>query len=119
MQTELASRVFTLVDATDAAGFSRLFAAQGRMRFGNNEPMTGPGEIEAGVGGFFSTIKGLRHKVVREWHIGADSVIEETVDYYRLTGDTVTIPAVTMWHVDETGLIDDFRVYFDLAPLFA
>jgi len=28
--------------------------------------------------------------------------------------DTVTVPAV-----DETGLIDDFRVYFDLAPLFA
>jgi hypothetical protein len=33
--------------------------------------------------------------------------------------DTVTVPAVTMFHVDETGLIDDFRVYFDLAPLFA
>ncbi|MFE2419217.1 hypothetical protein [Streptomyces hokutonensis] len=43
----------------------------------------------------------------------------QPVDYFRLTGDTVTVPAVTMWHVDETGLIDDFRVYVDLAPLSA
>ncbi|MER6958457.1 nuclear transport factor 2 family protein [Streptomyces sp. NPDC000618] len=119
MQTEFAAKVFTLVDATDADGFSRLFAPQGRMRFGNNEPMTGPEEIAAGVGGFFGTIKGLRHTVVREWHSGADSIVEEIVDYYRLAGDTVTIPAVTIWHLGETGLIDDFRVYFDLAPLFA
>ena len=89
------------------------------MRFGNGEPMTGPEEIEAGVAGFFATIKGLRHTVVREWYAGDDTIIEETVDYHRLSGDTVTVPAVTMFHVDETGLIDDFRVYFDLAPLFA
>ncbi|MFF4467764.1 nuclear transport factor 2 family protein [Streptomyces mirabilis] len=119
MTTEFAAKVFALVDATDAAGFSRLFTPQGRMRFGNNEPMTGPEEIEAGVGGFFGTIKGLRHTVVREWHSGSDAIFEEMVDYYRLDGDTVTIPAVTMWHVDEDGLIDDFRVYFDLGPLFA
>ncbi|MHB9849015.1 hypothetical protein ACSYGO_07170 [Streptomyces krungchingensis] len=56
MQTEFAAKVFALVDA---AGFSRLFTPQGRMRFGNNEPMTGPEEMEAGVGGFFGTIKGL------------------------------------------------------------
>lgn len=119
MSAEFAAKVFALVDGTDAAGFSRLFAPQGRMRFGNGEPMTGPEEIAAGVAGFFATIKGLRHTVVREWYAGADTIIEETVDYHRLSGDTVTVPAVTMFHVDESGLIDDFRVYFDLAPLFA
>ncbi|MFJ6893208.1 nuclear transport factor 2 family protein [Streptomyces hokutonensis] len=119
MPTEFAAKVFALVDGTDAAGFSRLFSPKGSMRFGNNEPMTGPEEIAAGVGGFFGTIKGLRHRVVREWYAGPDAIIEELVDYYRLAGDTVTVPAVTMWHVDESGLIDDFRVYFDLAPLFA
>ncbi|MCX4767302.1 nuclear transport factor 2 family protein [Streptomyces sp. NBC_01275] len=119
MPTEFAAKVFALVDATDAAGFSRLFTPQGRMRFGNNEPMVGPEEIAAGVGGFFGTVKGPRHTVVREWYAGADAVIEELVDYYRLDGETVTIPAATLWHVDETGLIDDFRVYFDLAPLFS
>jgi hypothetical protein len=119
MQREFTSKVFGLVDATDAVGFSRLFAPQGRMRFGNNEAMVGPEAIEAGVGGFFGTIKGLRHTILREWYDGADTAIEELVDYHRLDGDTVTIPAVTIWHVDEAGLIDDFRVYFDLAPLFA
>jgi hypothetical protein len=119
MENEFAAKVFALVDATDAVGFSRLFTPKGRMRFGNNEPMVGPEAIEAGVAGFFGTIKGLRHTVVREWYAGPDTIVEELVDYYRLAGDTVTVPAVTMWHVDEAGLIDDFRVYFDLAPLFA
>lgn len=119
MTTEFSAKVFALVDATDAAGFSKLFAPQGRMRFGNNEPMTGPEAIEAGVSGFFGIIKGLRHTILHEWNSGPDTVVEELVDYYRLAGDTVTVPAVTLWHVDEAGLIDDFRVYFDLAPLFA
>ncbi|MGH1551684.1 hypothetical protein ACRAWF_04390 [Streptomyces sp. L7] len=58
MPTEFAARVFALVAGTDAVGFSRLFALQGRMRFGSAAPMTGPEEIAAGIGAFFTTIKG-------------------------------------------------------------
>ncbi|MEV0736331.1 hypothetical protein AB0I51_10220 [Streptomyces sp. NPDC050549] len=86
MPTEFAARVFALVDGTDAVGFRRSFALQGRMRLGNAAPMTGPEEAAAGVGASFSTIKGLRHKVVREWCTGADAIVEETVDHFRLTG---------------------------------
>jgi hypothetical protein len=119
MPTEFATKVLALVDATDAPGFSGLFAPQARMRFANNEPMTGPEEIEAGVKGFFTSIKGLSHTIVNEWNHGADTVVELAVDYFRLDGQTVTIPVVSIWHVDEAGLIDDYRVFFDIAPVFA
>jgi hypothetical protein len=41
------------------------------------------------------------------------------VTYDRLDGKTVTVPAVTMWHVTGDGLIDDYSVYLDLAPVYA
>ncbi|MDX2548861.1 nuclear transport factor 2 family protein [Streptomyces sp. WI04-05B] len=119
MASDLTSRVFALVDTTDAAGFSRLFAPQGRLRFANNEPMTGPEAIEAGVNGFFTTIKGLEHTVLHEWADGSDTIVELSVDYHRSDGGTVTVPVVSIWRVDESGLIDDYRVYFDLAPVYA
>ncbi|WP_435283489.1 nuclear transport factor 2 family protein [Streptomyces koelreuteriae] len=119
MTSEFTCKVFALVDSADAAGFSRLFTPQGRLRFANNEPMTGPDAIEAGVKGFFSSIRGLHHTVVHEWINGADSIVELMVDYDRLDGSTVTLPVVSIWHVDESGLVDDYRVYFDLGPVFA
>jgi hypothetical protein len=117
--SEFTDKVFAVVDSTDAAGFGRLFAPAGRMRFANGEPMIGPEAIEAGVAGFFATIKGLHHTAVNEWVQGSDSIIELSVYYDRLDGGSVTIPVVSIWHRDDAGLIDDFRVYFDIAPLYA
>jgi hypothetical protein len=41
------------------------------------------------------------------------------VTYLRLDGKEVSVPAVTIWEVDEAGLITDLRVFIDQAPLFA
>jgi ketosteroid isomerase-like protein len=116
---DLIKRVFATVDGGDASGFSRFFTDNGRMTFGNGEPMTGRAAIEAGVGGFFGTIQGLHHEVVNEWVAGSDYITEAAVTYDRLDGRAVTVPVVSIWHVDHTGLIDDYRVFFDLAPVFA
>ena len=85
MPTDFTAKVFALVDSTDAAGFSQLFSPQGRLRFANGEPMTGPAAIEAGVRRFFDMIKGLRHTVVKEWVAGTDHITELSVEYDRLT----------------------------------
>ncbi|MFI6029853.1 nuclear transport factor 2 family protein [Amycolatopsis magusensis] len=118
MTNEFVSQVFEAVDSGDAATFVGFFSEQGRMVFANGEPMIGPAQIEAGVQAFFGTIKALRHTVVREWSQGSDTIVELTVEYDRLDGGTVTIPAVTIWHVDTDRRIDDYRVYFDVAPIY-
>jgi hypothetical protein len=117
---DFVAKVFGIVDSGDAAGFAALFAAGGGIRFGNADPLVGPGAIRAGVAGFFTTIAGLSHRVLRHWD-SADgrTAIELDVSYERLDGKTVTIPVAVTWHRDRDGLFDDYRVYYDITPVYA
>jgi ketosteroid isomerase-like protein len=119
MASEFTNKVFEVVDAADAAGFAEFFTDQGHMVFANNEPLVGPEAIAKGVGAFFGTIRGLRHHIVNEWVVGAETIVELKVTYDRLDGRSVTIPAVSIWHRTEDGAIDHYRVFFDLAPVYA
>jgi len=119
MSTDVIDRVFTLVDNRDADGFAALFAPDGRFVFGNADPILGPAAIAAAVGGFFTTIDGLRHQITNRWEAGADAVAELVVEYRRLDGKLVSVPAVTIFTRDGTGLINHYRIFVDLAPLFA
>lgn len=116
---EFVQDVFRRVDSFDPAQFAELFAPDGVLVFGNGKPMTGPEEIAAGVGGFFETIQGLSHRITRHWHQAGTDVVELEVTYTRLDGRVVTIPVVSILRRGEDGLFDDYRVFFDLAPVYA
>ena len=118
MSTDFIDRVFTLVDNRDAEGFAALFAPDGRFVFGNADPILGPAAIAATVGGFFTTIDGLRHQIANRWEVGSDAIAELVVEYRRLDGKLVSVPAVTIFTRDGAGLISDYRIFVDLAPLF-
>jgi len=110
--------VFAAADAGDAVGFAGFFADNGQLVFGNDEPITARESITAGLTGFLGTIRGMRHAVVREWDIEDESIVELKVTYDRLDGNRVTIPVVSIVRADEQGKIADYRVYYDLAPLY-
>ena len=116
---EFLREVFRRVDALDPAAFAELFAPDGKLVFANGDPMVGPAAVEAGVAGFFTTIKGLRHTIVNEWHEQGDSVVELEVTYDRTDGKQVAVPVATIYHRRDDGLVDDYRVMFDLAPVYA
>jgi ketosteroid isomerase-like protein len=111
--------LFAVVDSMDVASVTRLFAENARVVFGNGQPLIGTDEIRTGVVAFFDTIAGQHHDVVNEWNVGDDNVIELKVTYDRKDGQQVTIPVVTIFHTDGAGKIDDYRVYFDSAPIYA
>jgi ketosteroid isomerase-like protein len=111
--------VFATVDSMDVATITSLFAADGRVVFGNGQPLIGIDEIRAGITAFFETIAGLRHEIVNEWNVGDDAIVEFRVGYDRKDGQQVTIPYVTIFHTDAAGKIDAYRVYFDVAPIYA
>jgi ketosteroid isomerase-like protein len=119
MASDFTTKVFGLVDDQDAAAVAALFAADGSITFGNNPPLVGAEQIEAGIRGFYGTIGGLSHDVVQEWNMDGDSVIELRVTYTRRDGATVTIPCVSIWNRAADGLIATYRVYFDLTPVYA
>lgn len=111
--------VFARVDAFDPPRFAEIFAPDGVMVFANGDPMVGPTAVEQGVGGFFSTINGLSHRILHEWHEGDASVAQLETTYDRKDGKQVTIPVVSIIRRRDDGLVDDYRVYFDIAPVFA
>jgi len=41
------------------------------------------------------------------------------VTYDRKDCQQVTSACVSIFHTDATGRIDDYRVYFDVAPIYA
>ena len=111
--------VFATNDAMDAAAVASLFAEDGRVVLGNGQPLVGIDEIRTGTTAFFDTIAGLHHEIVKEWNVGDDTIVELKVTYDRNDGQQVTIPCVTIFHADAAGKIDDYRVYFDVAPIYA
>lgn len=63
--------------------------------------------------------QGIRHELLREWTVGAETIAETNVIYLRRDGKEVTVPAVSIWRVGADGLIVDYRVFVDQTPVFA
>ena len=93
-----------------------LFAEDGRVVFGNGQPLVGIDEIRPGITNFYDTIAGLHHEIVSEWNVGDDTIVEFKVTYDRKDGQQVTIPCVTIFHHDAAGKIDATASTSTLRP---
>jgi ketosteroid isomerase-like protein len=111
--------LFATVDSMDVATIATHFAEDARVVFGNGQPFVGIEAIRAGLTAFFDTIAGLHHEIVKEYNVGADTILEFKVTYDRKDGQRVTIPCVTIFHVDAASKIDAYRVFFDVTPIYA
>ena len=104
------------VDALDAEKVAAWFTDDGTVVFANHPPAVGRSAIEAAVGGFMSSIRGMRHEFVNVWEAGATAGFEARVTYTRKDGSTVVIPAATF--LERSGdKITSCRIYVDHAPL--
>jgi SnoaL-like protein len=88
------------------------------LRFGNADEVVGRDAIEAAIAGFFTTIKALSHRLLDQWDVDDATILQFETTYTRLDGDRVTVPAVTIYRRGDE-LIDDYRVYVDLGPVYA
>lgn len=113
------TQVFAIVDSKDPQRFADLLTPDVRLTFANMPPMVGHEAVIAGCSAFYGSIAALRHSIRNEWHQGRDTIVELDVTYDRLDGGTVGIPVVSVWSTADDGLIDDYRVYFDLTPVYA
>lgn len=111
--------IFALIDSMDSAGFAGLFAQNATLTFGNGEPMVGRDAIATGSAAFWTNIAGLRHRIINQWVFMHDSIAETAVTYTRQDGNEVTVPAVSIWRAETDGLIGNYRIFVDLAPVFA
>ena len=106
------------IDAMDAEGFLRFIAPEGEFRFGSAPPVRGRDGIGEAVGGFFGTIAAISHELQRIVAEGNTVVCEGEVTYTRHDGSAVTLPFCNVFETD-SGLISLYRIYIDIAPLYA
>jgi ketosteroid isomerase-like protein len=109
---------FRTVDRMDLDAYLALHTDDVRFRFANAPTTTGKQAIREGLTQFWGSISGLRHDIVRTWDTRDSGVSEAMCVYTRKDGSEVGIPTTTILR-RRGDLVEDIRIYIDLAPLFA
>ena len=112
------TEVFADVDRMDAKAFASHLAEDCLLRFGNADEVIGRDAIEEAIAGFFTTIKGISHHIVHQWDVEDTTISQLEATYTRMDDRRVTLPGVAIWRRGGE-LIDDYRIYVDLAPVYA
>jgi ketosteroid isomerase-like protein len=110
--------LFADVDRMDAKAFASYLAEDCVLRFANADEVVGRDGIEEAIAGFFSTIKGISHRIAGQWDVDDTTIIQFEATYTRMDDRRVTVPAVTIYRRGD-DLIEDYRIYVDLAPIYA
>jgi ketosteroid isomerase-like protein len=110
--------LFADIDSMQPDRFAQHLSPDATMRFGNAPPVRGRNAIRDAWASFCETLDGVQHDVVEQWEAGDATIVEASVTYTRKDQSVVTVPVVTIYRADDE-LIDDYRIFIDLAPLFA
>lgn len=106
------------IDSMNASAFASHLSEHCVLRYANNEEVVGRDAIEQAIAAFYGTIKALRHEPVAEWTVDDTTIIQFECTYTRHDARQVTVPAVSIFRRGE-DLIDDYRIFVDLTPVYA
>lgn len=110
--------IFADIDSRDPDRFVTNLTEDVTFRFGNAEPITGRAAVKEAVAGFYTTIDGMTHHVLKVWDVGDTTIAKVDVEYVRKDGEHVTVPNTDIVEFDG-DLAANWQIYIDLAPLFA
>ena len=110
--------LFDDIDSMEPERFAQHLAGDVVMRFGNADPVHGRDAVRDAWAGFCEGVDGVSHERLGQWESGDGTVAEANVTYTQKDGGTVTVPVVTIYREGAEGIVD-YRVFIDLAPLFA
>ena len=110
--------LFADIDSMEPDAFARHLSDDVRFTFGNAETVVGRKSVRDVWAGFCDGIAGVSHEVIEQFEPGSATIVESTVTYTRKDGTTISLPVVTIYR-GEGDLIDDYRIFMDVAPLFA
>ena len=110
--------LFAAIDAQDSAAFVSYLTSGAVFRFGSAPPVKGREAIQAAVDAFFGSIEGLSHRVERTVCDGKTVVCEGEVTYRRRDGNEITLPFANIFEYSD-DLIDYYKIYIDVGPLYA
>jgi phospholipase/carboxylesterase len=119
--TAMSSRedMFADIDRMDAGAWAGYLSEDVTFRFGNEQPLLGREAARDALAAFYDTIDGVSHEFREAWEVEGTTIVESNVTYTRKDGNAVTVPIVTIYRLADDGLIGDYRIYADVAPVFA
>jgi len=115
---EILDGLFQSIDAMEVDKFVQFLTEDGEFRFGSAPAVRGRAAISEAVQGFFDSISGLSHSVNRVWRDDASLACEGEVCYQRHDGTEIVVPFVDVFEL-QGDLISSYKIYIDIAPLFA
>jgi hypothetical protein len=112
------STLFEDIDSMEPDRFAQHLSDDVSFRFGNSDPVIGRDAVRDTWAGFCDAIAGVSHEVIEQWDEGPATIVESTVTYTRKDASTISLPVVTIYR-GAGEQIDDYRIFMDVAPLFA
>ena len=112
------NELFAAIDRKDAKRFVEFLTDDAVFRFGSAPAVQGHAAIEEAVSGFFSAIAGCKHRLTASWSRAETFACEGDVTYTRHDGSKVTLPFADVFDL-RGKMISGYRIYIDIAPLFA
>jgi ketosteroid isomerase-like protein len=117
--TDWAARFFTDADSLQIDRLAAWFAEDIELRVGNAPAVTGKPAVVAGLQGFWSSIRGMRHQTDTALLQGDVATVVAVVTYTRTDGHSVRLPVATHLRRTSDGRLDRLWIFIELAPLFA
>jgi ketosteroid isomerase-like protein len=110
--------LFAAIDAMDTAAFLEYLTDDATFRFGSSPPVEGREAIGAAVGGFYSTIAALEHRLGLIMGDADTIVCEGETTYTRHDGSQLTVPFADVFDMDGDK-IKNYKIYADITALYA
>jgi SnoaL-like domain len=110
--------IFASIDAMSADAFVAHLTEDVSFRFGNAPAVHGRAEVADAVNGFWASIGGLTHHILKTWDADDTTICQIDVEYKRLDGGVVVTPNCDIL-VFEGDLVKDWQIYIDVAPVYA
>ncbi|OGX19759.1 MAG: hypothetical protein A3K83_07565 [Omnitrophica WOR_2 bacterium RBG_13_44_8b] len=109
--------LFTVIDRKDANAFVLFLTEDARFCFASAPAVSGRDNIRLAVSQFFSSVKGMNHRISKVWKIEEVIICEGEVTYRRWDGGVKTFPFANIFR-RRGDLIADYRIYVDASALF-
>ena len=111
-------RLFSSIDNMDTEAFLSFLEDDALFRFGSEQVVTGKEAIGETIGGFFASIKGLRHDILEIWFEAGTVICRGEVTYTRIDDSDVTLPFVDILRM-RGKRIGEYLIYIDIKPLYS
>lgn len=110
------TELFQAIDRMDSDGFVKFLADDATFQFGNAQPVSGRKNIRDAVAGFFSSIKGISHRLLGRWQVENIMFLQGEVTYTCKDDKTVTVPFFNLFKMNGPR-VPQYIIYVDVSPL--